>query len=148
MIHSLQRASRPLLAALAVASAALATTAAAATLTLTIEPVREARGTIQVAVYSSEQSFEQKKLFRGRRAPATAGTMKIEIGELPAGEYGVMVFQDLDGNDKLDRNLMGIPREPWGGSLGGKTSFGAPGWKDIRFTVPEAGASARIELSH
>jgi uncharacterized protein (DUF2141 family) len=33
---------------------------------------------------------------------------------LPAGKYAVAVFQDIDNNNKLDRWLGLLPKEPYG----------------------------------
>ena len=119
--------------------------AAAADLTVNVSNISQARGTIQVAVYGSEADFRKTPL-RGMREPATVGTVKIVVSDLPAGDYAVMVFQDLDGNDKLDTNLLGMPKEPWGGSLQGKSVFGAPGWSDAVFKLSQAGATIEVGL--
>jgi uncharacterized protein (DUF2141 family) len=139
------------LAALALAvalplAAALPLHAHAADLTLSIEPVGEATGTIQIALYDSEANF-RKQSVRALKLPAIAGTMTVRIADLPPGEYAVMIFHDRNGNDKLDANAMGIPKEPWGGSLGDKSVFGAPGWADVRFALKDEGAAQRIKLS-
>lgn len=132
----------PCLLALA---ATLPIAAHAAELTLSIEPVAEAAGTIQIALYDNETNFRKQSL-RALKLPATAGTMTVRIADLPPGDYAVMVFHDRNGNDKLDTNVMGIPKEPWGGSLGDKSVFGSPGWADVRFALKDGGATQRIKL--
>lgn len=118
----------------------------AATLSLEIEPVASATGTLQIAVYDSETGF-RKKAVRAVKVAAVAGVTRLQIDGLPAGEYAVMLFHDLNGNDQLDSNLMGIPKEPWGGSIGTKSMFGPPSWNDARFTLPEAGLTVPIRLN-
>ena len=131
------------LAALAAACASLV--AQAAELTVNIQGVARAEGTLQIAVYDSEAKF-RKEMFRAIKLPAAAGTMTLRVPDLPAGDYAVMVFHDLNGNDKLDTNLLGIPKEPWGASIGEKSVLGAPGWNDARITLTDAGASVTINL--
>lgn len=120
--------------------------ARAAELTLDIGPITRAQGTVQIAVYASEAEF-RKTMLRALREPARTGRLRVTVPGLPAGEYAVMVFHDLDGNDRLDTNLLGIPREPWGGSLRGKSVFGPPGWADVKFTLPAGGETLAIEMS-
>ena len=60
--------------------------------------------------------------------------MTVSFEDVPDGDYAVMLFHDIDGDETLDRNLLGVPREPWTGSLIGPV-FGAPGWDDVRFEV-------------
>ena len=135
------------LALASLASLALAPTAArAAELTLEIDPVTATTGTVQIAIYNSETNF-RKEAVRSVKVTPVAGTLKVVIDQLPAGDYAVMLFHDVNGNDKLDSNLMGIPKEPWGGSVGNKAMFGPPGWNDARFMLPEAGVTVRIKLS-
>jgi uncharacterized protein (DUF2141 family) len=132
--------------ALMAAAACLPLAAHAAKLTLVIDPVADATGTIQIAVYDSEPNF-RKQTVRALRLPATTGTMNVDITDLPPGDYAVLIFHDRNGNDKLDTNVMGIPKEPWGASLGDKRVFGGPGWADARFALPDSGSSLRIKLS-
>lgn len=51
--------------------------------------------------------FEHRAVgrFREGRAEAT-------FEHLPAGEYAIVAFVDLDGDGELDRTLLGMPREP------------------------------------
>ncbi len=134
--------------ALATVAAALLTSvsALAADLSIQVDAIRQATGTLQLAVYSSEASF-RKQAVREMRLPATEGTMAIKVTDLPPGEYAVMLFQDINGNDKLDSNMLGIPKEPWGGSVQ-RSVMGAPGWADTRFELPAAGKVLTIRVNH
>ena len=118
----------------------------AATLSIEVEPVVATTGTLQVAIYNNETGF-RKQAVRSVKVAPVAGTTRLQIDDLPAGDYAVMLFHDVNGNDKLDSNLMGIPNEPWGGSVGDKSMFGPPNWNDARFALPEAGLTLRIKLN-
>jgi uncharacterized protein (DUF2141 family) len=118
---------------------------AASDLTITVTPVSESKGQLMLAVYDSELSF-RKESVRAISQPAVTGDMTVTISKLPHGTYAVMVFQDLNENGKLDANLMGMPKEPWGGSLQGKTVFGAPGWSDTRFDLSASENAITINL--
>jgi uncharacterized protein (DUF2141 family) len=62
---------------------------------------------------------------------------------LPAGNYAVSAYQDLNGNGKLDKNLVGIPSEPYGFSNNARPKFRAPNWDETRF---ELRADTQIEI--
>ncbi len=100
---------------------------------------------VQIAIYGSEADFRKTRL-HGIQKPATRGKMTIVVNDLPEGEYAVLVYQDLDGNGKLDTNLIGIPKEPWGGSVQGKSVIGGPGWNDAKFRLPAGGFAVEIGL--
>ena len=123
-----------------------ATAAKKSDLTITVKPVAESTGYLMLALYDSAESF-RKKTVHAIRQPAVTGDMTVTIPDLPHGTYAVMAFQDLNDNGKLDTNLIGIPKEPWGGSLQGKTVFGAPGWSDTRFDVTASQRAVTIELN-
>lgn len=135
-------------AALATVAAALLTSvsALAADLSIQVDSIKQTTGTLQLAVYSSEDSF-RKQAVREMKLTATEGVMAVKVTDLPPGEYAVMLFQDINGNDKLDSNLLGIPKEPWGGSVQ-RSVMGAPGWADTRFDLPAAGKALTIRVNH
>ena len=47
-----------------------------------------------------------------KRVPVKDKTVKVVFPEVPHGTYAITSFHDLNNNDKVDRNLLGIPREP------------------------------------
>jgi len=38
----------------------------------------------------------------------------LTFNDVAPGRYAVMVFQDVNGNGKIDLGLMFVPKEPWG----------------------------------
>ena len=128
------------------ATSAFTGSVAAADLTVTIADVAKAEGEIMLAIYDSENNFRKTETIAARK-PATKGEMIFSFPDLTAGDYAVMVFHDRNSNGELDTNLMGMPKEPWGGSLQGKSVFGAPGWSDTRFELEDDGTSIIITLN-
>jgi uncharacterized protein (DUF2141 family) len=57
----------------------------------------------------------------------------INIADLEAGRYALRIFQDLNGNGKLDTGWMGIPSEPYGFSNNAMGRFGPPSLADQLF---------------
>ncbi len=129
-----------------ITASALASTAMAADLTVTVTAVKKAEGEIMLAIYDSEGHFRKTESIATRKA-AKIGDMVFTFPDLAAGNYAVMVFHDCNSNGELDTNLLGIPKEPWGGSLQGKSVFGAPGWSDAKFELTDTGKSINITLN-
>lgn len=121
-------------------------TALAADLTVTISSVEKSEGEILLAIYDSEETFRKTESIATSKA-AKKGDMVFTFPDLIAGTYAVMVFHDCNSNGELDTNLLGIPKEPWGGSLQGKSVFGAPGWSDVKFELTDTGKSLDITLN-
>lgn len=103
------------------------------TLTLVITNVKPEGGTVFVGFYDSPEAFKQKKFVKVFELSPDAQTLTLtEL--LPAGEYVCAVFQDENGNNKLDANIIGIPKEPAGFS---NFAGGGPpgGFKKLKFSV-------------
>lgn len=57
-----------------------------------------------------------------------------DVNNLPIGEYGISVFQDINNNNKLDKTFFGKPKEPYGFSNNAKPYLGPPGYEKVKFT--------------
>lgn len=100
-------------------------------LTLRVEGLSEVRGILLAGIYdSAEGAFDPANSRFGKRIPADAGPMTLRF-RLPPGDYAAAVIHDLNGNGKLDRNVFGIPREPYGFSNG----VTRPDFEKARFTI-------------
>ena len=84
-------------------------------LTVTITDIREAQGSLMVAVVDSDAAWNnQAKPVAAQKVAATKGEMTLKFADLPAGKYAVQVMHDENGNNQLDANFLGIPSEGYG----------------------------------
>ena len=109
--------------------------AGAETLTIVIEDIRVASGTIQVQVQASEAQFDNGGAVAQFREAASAGSMTLVATDLPPGEYAIRIMHDVNGNDELDANFVGMPTEPYAFSNNAKGRFGPASWADASFTL-------------
>ena len=111
-----------------------ATAASAADLTVTVKDVRNASGTVRIAVYDSESSFGKPQLAKAKqKANAKTGEVTFIFHNLPAGKYAVAAFHDENGNGKLDRNSLGAPTEGYGFSNEAQGTAGPPKFAQAAF---------------
>jgi len=80
------------------------------TVTVEITNVTVNGGIVYLVFFSNAESFrnEQPEFAFGLQANNTRLSQEVS---LPAGEYVVTAFQDANGNQRLDSNFLGIPRE-------------------------------------
>lgn len=96
-----------------VASVIRATQAAAAELEIRISNP-PANGTVIALLFNSAGTFVDLRDPVSTVALPSGGAQPGRISDLPAGEYALVAYQDENGNGRLDKNFMGIPREPVG----------------------------------
>ena len=123
--------------------------AAAGNLRVIVTNVESDQGSVIAWVYAGAERWLGEDIFRVASVPVagnrTDDSVTLEI-DLPAGEYALSVFHDLDGDGKLKRSFIGIPKEPAGLSNNVVPRFGPPKYKDAKFTVGSEPAEQRIAL--
>jgi len=92
--------------------------ASGCTLRIHVDGLRNAKGNIGTVVFKSAAGWPEdtKKAFRVGPAPidSTRRGGIAEWSNLPPGDYGVAAIHDENSNARLDKNLLGIPREGFG----------------------------------
>jgi len=102
------------------------------------------KGKVSVAVCDKEHFLKQCAYTAS--APGQAGETTVSVKGVPNGVWAVLVYQDENGNGELDRNLIGMPKEPYGFSRDARGRFGPPGFDDAAFEVSEAPTTANVRL--
>ncbi|HEX8469824.1 MAG TPA: DUF2141 domain-containing protein, partial [Brevundimonas sp.] len=121
-----------------VAAPALAQTGEA-TITLTFDTAASTGG-VMVALYGSEDAY-------GHGAAITNTMVNIAAGQhtatftVPAGDYAVKAFHDVDGDGKMNTNPFGMPTEPYAFSNNARGNMGPATWSQTHFTA--SGVTAR-----
>ena len=129
--------------ALAIAAAPAAT---ADTLNIDVTNIKSATGKVLVALFDAN-GFAANKSLRGAVAEVTGDTVRVSFEGVAPGTYGVKVYHDVNGNGKLDRNLIGIPSEPYGFSNDAPVRMGPPRWADAAFEYSAGTAVQTITLN-
>ena len=55
--------------------------------------------------------------------------------KLPFGEHAITLFVDFNGNKKIDKNFLGIPKEPYGFSNNVIGNMSAPTFDQAKFVI-------------
>ena len=74
-----------------------------------VSGVRSDQGQVRVSVCPREKFLGDCPWFAS--APAHKGDVSVTVPGVPPGRYAVQAFHDADGDGKLARNWIGIPRE-------------------------------------
>ena len=115
---------------------------------ITIEKVRNSRGTIKAELYGSKAKktlAKGQKLAR-KRVKALQGETRLCLDAPAHGKYSIVVYHDENNNRKFDRNFIGIPKEGFGFSNNPAIHFGLPDQDEILFTVEDAKTNLSISV--
>ena len=134
----------PLFLALATSAAFAPALVSAETLTIKIADIRESEGRLTIQVADSEKGFEFSEDSAAPppvaiSQPAEAGEMTFEV-TLPPGTYAARVLHDGNVNGQMDRNFIGMPKEPWALSNNAVGNRGPAKWQDAKFEINGATA--------
>lgn len=103
-----------------------------AEIVLTVSGVTTPQGSILIGIYTSQENFNQKKVYREYKVTATAGSVTLNLDDLEPGWYMIAVFHDKNSNMVMDRTL-GIPAENYGFSNNAKGFMGPPSFEKAHF---------------
>tara|TARA_R110002051_G_scaffold140598_1_gene213635 strand:+ start:1478 stop:1900 length:423 start_codon:yes stop_codon:yes gene_type:complete len=125
------------LAALTLATTAPALAADPASLTLTFD-TGAATGAVMVALYDSEADWSDGAPVRTARIDVAAGQRTVTFDDLPAGDYGMKAYHDVNGDGTMNSNPFGMPVEPYAFSNNAVGNMGPARWGQARVTVTGA----------
>jgi len=129
----------------------LASSVGAADLTVNIDQIRKATGKVMLNVLQNEaQMAGTEAPYASIMLPPKASGVSFTLHGLTAGNWGVQVMHDENGNGELDSNLLGIPKEPWAFSNNATGKFGPPKWQDLQFEIDadDGSVDQTISLNH
>jgi uncharacterized protein (DUF2141 family) len=117
------------------------------TLTVVVTGLAARGGSVGVAVFSSAEGFPDGTAPAAAllRPHSTAAADTFVFRNLRPGRYAIAAQHDLNANGKVDRNLFGIPKEPWGVSKDVRHSMRAPRFDEAAFELrQDMGMDVRV----
>ncbi|HWI28876.1 MAG TPA: DUF2141 domain-containing protein [Stellaceae bacterium] len=117
----------------------------AAPVRIEIQGVVKSAGTIHIALFHDAKSWDSEDADSTVQVPALPGTT-VALLDLPPGDYAFFIYDDVNGNGKLDKTWVGFPDEPYAFSNNFRLQFSKPSFRDLKFTVSAQGAIQVIQL--
>lgn len=110
---------------------------------VSVSNVKKGGGNVVVELYKQETTWLKSPLKKSVLPPsADIVTTSFDI---PPGKYAISVFQDLNADGELNRNFIGIPKEPIGFGNNYRP-FGPPKFGSALVEFLPSSTSASIEL--
>jgi uncharacterized protein (DUF2141 family) len=120
--------------------------------------VKPNKGYLMVSLVDGEKSW--KRVMGGKSGGKGVVALRVKVGGekrqevvigglslegLREGKYGVIAYQDVDGDEKLKQGLFGIPQEPVGVS-NDTVTLGPPKFEDARIRLKEGEGGIEVVL--
>ncbi len=131
---------------LTLAFTTLAFNTQSAELHVVIDEVKNNDGVILAQLFSGEDNFNKGQAITGTKLPAKKGIGELMFKDLVPGEYVVRLFHDENNNQKMEKNIFGMPKEGYGFSNEAVAHLGPPKYKDMVVQIEAKDASVRTKV--
>lgn len=101
---------------------------------------------VRIALYREGDEFPSDRSAFKHATVVAEGTEVTVKFDVPYGNYAAAVFLDENGNGKLDKTVIGFPKEPFGFSNGFRPKTGKPKFKNCKFIFSEETPKATINI--
>ena len=117
-----------------------------ANITVDIKGFNNNKGKVRIGLYNSEKNYDNGKIFRARALKIQDKTVECTFDNIPYGNYAIKFYHDENNNDKLDKNMFGIPKEGYGFSNNAAGSFGPASYEDAMFAVKKSTVIVKMDV--
>jgi len=111
-----------------------------------IEGLKSDKGELILALFNNEDSYLKEDFIHKKVKVDNTGNTIVTFDDLPVGEYSVSVIHDENENGKLDKNVVGIPKESFGFSNVSLGWFGPPSYENTKFTLSSEKVEVTVKL--
>jgi uncharacterized protein (DUF2141 family) len=105
-----------------------------ADITVNVTGFKAQTGAVMAALVDA-QGYQGGQPLRGKRVDVIGEAITMNFQGLPAGEYAVRMYHDVNGDGKMNSNAFGIPTEPFAFSNNAAGTMGPAPWSKAKFSV-------------
>lgn len=115
-----------------------------------IHNIRSANGKIVLAVFDGQENFKNERalLEKSFAKDEMQGNVLTILLSLEKGTYGIAVFDDENGDGKMNYNLIGLPKEGFGFSNYYHKGFRNPKFSKFQFSHKDSLGTIIIDLRY
>ncbi len=115
-----------------------------------ITDIKNTEGNVFISLYNSSDGFpsDPDKTLFDRKEKISGNVVECEFKNIPYGTYAIAIMHDEDGDDEMDTNFIGIPKEGIGVSNDAIRTFGPPKFEDSKFELKEKEKTVTIKMHY
>lgn len=122
----------------------------AQSVTIKVSNIRNAKGNIKVAFFTSEHEYEIEKPKYMRKISKSSiknGEVTATFNDIPAGKYGVAVLDDENSNGDMDYSFW-MPTEGFGFSNYYHSGMSKPDYENFTFTLGKENKTIKVKFRY
>jgi uncharacterized protein (DUF2141 family) len=93
------------------------------------------KGVCRACLFTNAAAFQKMEALQCLTAPIINKAAVFTFHNIPTGKYAIFVFHDVNRNNKLDKNWLGIPKEGYGASRNQLPFAAAPSFEPNSFFI-------------
>jgi uncharacterized protein (DUF2141 family) len=104
-------------------------------MSITIRGISELKGNLMLAIFDKSDGFgNEDYAYEKMVIKVDSKDQEIEISNLITGKkYAIALYHDVNCNQRLDKNILGMPLEKYGFSNDVRSTFGPPSFESAAF---------------
>ncbi len=112
--------------------------------------IKTEKGTLRMGLFKSKDAFEKEKPFEFFVVEKTGfknGSLTQSF-QFPKGEYAISVWDDANDNGKMDKTIVGIPKEGYGFGDYIHKSFSKPNYDDFKMKISNTNQKVQVQFRY
>lgn len=116
-------------------------------LTITLTDLKSPTAPVIFSVYEDPETYlKPKAQLKTYRFVPKGNTLKMKLTDLEYGTYAIAFYQDMNDSGELDKNGLGIPKEPYAFTNDIRPKLKAPSFDDCKFTYSKKENSITVRM--
>lgn len=118
-------------------------------LSITITNLKSATAPVIFSVYDNEETYlDPKAQLKTYRFVPKGKTLKLKITDIKFGTYAIAFYQDMNDSGDIDKNGLGIPKEPYAFSNDIRPKMSAPSFADCKFVYSKTANRINVKMGN
>lgn len=118
-----------------------------ASIRIHIPNLKEGKGEILISLFNREKGFPEEGALAFRTWRLAPGK-NLDLTGIPSGKYALAILHDLDNDQKMTYNLLGMPQDGYGSSPDGGPRLTKPRFKSALFWHSPKGTDLTIQIHY
>jgi uncharacterized protein (DUF2141 family) len=108
-------------------------------LAINVDNIAASKGNIECYLHNDQDTFPRKfsKAIASDKVSASIDGASCNFTNLKAGTYAALIYHDMNSSGSMDKNFIGLPKEPVAVSNNFKPKFGPPKFDNAKFELIE-----------